>query len=201
MQQRKVGNLLGLAVLSYLTQRPMHPYELSRTLRDNGDARSVKFNHGSLYMVVQQLANASFIEEVESNRVGRRPERTVYGLTDLGRNELRDWLRDLVGEPQHEYPQFVAALSLIGALPPDEVVELLQTRLMGLADRRTEAQGVIDRALADGVHPLFLVEEDYRLALVNADTSFTRQFIERIENPDTGWRQEWAEFHRSKDDN
>ncbi len=60
---------------------------------------------------------------------------------------------------------------------------------------------MIDRALADGVHPLFLVEEDYRLALVNADTSFTRQFIERIENPDTGWRQEWAEFHRSNDDN
>ena len=54
--KRKVGNLLALAVLSYLTQRPMHPYELSRTLRENGDARSIKFNHGSLYMVVGQLA-------------------------------------------------------------------------------------------------------------------------------------------------
>jgi len=25
-EKRKVGNLLALAVLSYLTQRPMHPY-------------------------------------------------------------------------------------------------------------------------------------------------------------------------------
>ena len=56
--KRKVSNLLALAVLSYLTVKPMHPYELSRTLRDNGDARSIKFNHGSLYMVVQQLAKA-----------------------------------------------------------------------------------------------------------------------------------------------
>src|SRR6266496_4489790 len=91
---RKVGNLLALAVLAYLTQRPMHPYELGRTLRDNGDARSIKFNHGSLYMVVQQLATAGFITERETSRDGQRPERTVYALTDAGRHELRDWLRE-----------------------------------------------------------------------------------------------------------
>src|ERR1700704_3398512 len=80
-EKRKVGNLLALAVLSCLTQRPMHPYELSRTLRDNGDARSIRFNHGSLYMVVQQLARAGFVAEQETNRDGQRPERTVYALT------------------------------------------------------------------------------------------------------------------------
>jgi DNA-binding PadR family transcriptional regulator len=191
---RKVGNLLGLAVLSYLTQGPMHPYQLSRTLRDNGDARSIKFNHGSLYMVVQQLTRAGLIAEVETTRVGQRPERTVYGLTDSGRRELRDWLRELVGEPQHEYPQFVAALSLIGAVPPDEVVELLRNRLRRLEDQRTEIRKLIDSARADGVHPLFLVEEDYRLALLDADSAFVGQFIERIENPDVGWRRDWAEF-------
>ena len=57
-QKRKVGNLLALAVMSYLSQQPMHPYELGRTLREHGDERSIKFNHGSLYMVVGQLAKA-----------------------------------------------------------------------------------------------------------------------------------------------
>src|ERR1700730_3849317 len=112
-KKRKVGNLLALAVLSYLVQRPMHPYELGRTLRENGDERSIKFTHGSLYMVGGQLARAGFITEQETNREGLRPERTVYALTDAGRDELRDWLRDLVSEPEHEYPNFVAALSLI----------------------------------------------------------------------------------------
>ena len=79
--KRKVGNPLALAVLSYLTMKPMHPYELSRTLRDNGDARSIKFNHGSLYMVVQQLARAGFIAEQETSREGQRPERTIYAIT------------------------------------------------------------------------------------------------------------------------
>src|SRR3712207_339439 len=146
--RRKVNNLLALAVLSYLTTGPKHPYELGRSLREHGDDRSIKFNHGSLYMVVRQLAKAAFIVEQETTREGQRPERTVYALTDAGRNELRDWLRELVEEPRHEYPQFVAALSLIAALPPSEVVELLSRRLGRLAEQRAEIRELIDNTLA-----------------------------------------------------
>src|SRR6266702_7318595 len=101
--KRKVGNLLALAVLSYLSQQPMHPYELGRTLREHDDERSIRFNHGSLYMVIGQLAKAGFVAGQETSRAGQRPERTVYALTDAGRDELLDWLAELVGQPQHEY--------------------------------------------------------------------------------------------------
>lgn len=194
-QKRKVGNLLGLAVLSYLTQGPMHPYQLGRSLRDNDDVRSIRFNHGSLYMVVGQLAKAGFIVELETVREGQRPERTPYALTDAGRRELHDWLGELIEEPWHEFPHFVAALSLIAALPPDEVVELLGTRLRRLAEQRTETRELIDGAVANDVHPLFLIEEEYRLALLEAESSFVERFIEQIANSETGWAPRWAEFH------
>jgi DNA-binding PadR family transcriptional regulator len=194
-RKRKVGNLLALAVLSYLTQRPMHPYELSRTLRDNDDVRSIKFNHGSLYMVVGQLAREGFIAELETSREGQRPERTVYALTDAGRLELHDWLSELVEQPEHEYPHFVAALSMIAALPPGEVLTLLRHRLDRLTGQRAEIRGQIDRTVAGGVHPLFLVEEEYRLALLDADAAFTEQFIDQITHPATGWGRLWAQFH------
>jgi DNA-binding PadR family transcriptional regulator len=194
-KRRKVSNLLALAVLSYLTQQPMHPYQLGRTLRDHGDQRSIKFNHGSLYMVVQQLAKAGLIVAQETTRAGQRPERTVYALTDAGRAELRDWLRELVEVPQHEYPQFVGALSLIAALPPGEVVERLGRRLGRLAAQRVQVRGLIDRTLAQGVHPAVLVEEDYRLALLDAESVFVERFIEQITHPETGWGRPWAQFH------
>jgi DNA-binding PadR family transcriptional regulator len=194
-ERRKVGNLLALAVLSYLTQRPMHPYELSRTLREHGDARSIKFNHGSLYMVVGQLAKAGFIAEQETTREGQRPERTVYALTDSGRHELRDWMRELVEYPQHEYPHFVAALSLIGALPPSEVVKLLRRRLDRLAEQCVEIRAIIDDTLGKGVPGLFVVEEEYRLTLLEAESSFVERFVEQIIHPKTGWGRIWAEFH------
>ena len=184
-------------VCSHPPQPVRDPYKLGRTLRDHGDERSIKFNHGSLYMLVQQLAKAGFVTELETNRDGLRPERTVYALTDAGRNELRDWLHELIEVPQHEYPHFVAALSLIGALPPSEVLELLRHRLDRLAERRAEIRTLIDDALAKGVPGLFLIEEEYRLDLLAAESSFVERFIEQITRPDSegGWGRMWAEFH------
>jgi DNA-binding PadR family transcriptional regulator len=193
--KRKVSNPLALAVLSYLSERPMHPYELGRTLRDHGDDRSIKFNHGSLYMVVGQLAKAGFVTEQETGRQGQRPERTVYTLTDAGRAELRDWLRELVQQPQHEYPAFVTALSLIAALPPSQVPDLLHTRLTHLAQQQAEIRGLIDTALADGVPGLFLIEEEYRLALLQTESAFVDRLIHKITDPATDWTRMWSEFH------
>ena len=195
MAPRRVRNLLALAVLSYLSWQPMHPYELARTLRENDDGRSIKFNHGSLYMVVGQLEKAGFVAAQGSDREGNRPERTVYAITDDGRAELHGWLRELVETPEHEYPSFVAALSLIGALGPDEAVELLGRRLERLAAQRAEIRALIDGTLAAGVHPLFVVEEEYRIAQLDADAVFVRGLIERITDPQDGWGPLWASFH------
>lgn len=200
VKKRRVGNLLALAVLSYLSRAPMHPYEMSRTLREHGDARSVKFTHGSLYGVVRQLAEAGFVVEQETRREGQRPERTVYALTDAGRGELHDWLRDLIEEPGHEYPQFVTALSLIAALPPSAVVELLGRRLERLGEQRAEIRKLIDGTVAGGVHPLFLVEEEYRLALLQAESAFVESFVERITDTSAGWGRQWAEFHATSEE-
>ena len=194
-RQRKVTNLLALAVLTYLARQPMHPYELGRTLREHDDERSIKFNPGSLYMVVQQLARAGFLVEQGTSREGQRPERTVYAITDAGRDEQRDWLRELVEVPEHEYPHFVAALSLIAALPAGEVVALLGRRLRRLAEQRAEVRSRIDRTVAGGLHPLFLVEEEYRLAVLDAEYAFIERFVEQINHPETGWGRPWAEFH------
>lgn len=197
MKRRQVGNMLALAVLGYLSGGPMHPYELAKTLRNNGDARSIKFNHGSLYMVVQQLAKAGFVAEQEVNRDGLRPERTVYRITDTGRAELRDWLRELVGEPQHEYPAFVSALSLIAALTPSEVLQLLGERLEKLEAQRAEVTAIIERAEAEGLHPLFLVEEVYRGSLIDAERAFVADFIVKIADPDHGWGPMWSAAHKA----
>lgn len=196
-EKRKVSNLLALAVLSYLTQRPMHPYELGRTLREHGDERSIKFNHGSLYMVVGQLEKAGFVRAESTDREGQRPERTVYALTDAGRAELGDWLRELVAEPQHEYPQFVSALSLIAALPPDDVLALLRRRLELLVPIRDEISELIASTVAQGVPALFMLEEEYRLALLGAEASFVEQLVGRLTDYSTDWVRMWAEFHHA----
>ena len=85
MTRRRVANPLALAVLCCLTERPMHPYEISTALRSRGKELSIKLNYGSLYSVVESLQKHGLIRSVEKTREGRRPERTVYEITDAGR--------------------------------------------------------------------------------------------------------------------
>ena len=49
--------------------------------------------------------------------------------------------------------------------------------------------------MAGGVHPLFLVEEEYRIALLDADSAFVEDLVERITDPQDGWGPLWARFH------
>jgi hypothetical protein len=83
----------------------------------------------------------------------------------------------------------------IGALPPSEVLTLLRRRLDRLAEQRTEIRTLIDDSLGKGVPGLFLVEEEYRLTLLEAESSFVERFIEQITDRQTGWSLVWAEFH------
>src|SRR5438270_431201 len=128
-KRRMVSNLLALPLLSVLMQRPMYPYEMATVLREYGKDGAIKINWGSLYTVVQNLEKHGFIEAVQVGREGRQPERTTYRITEAGRAELEDWLRELLGEPEREYTRFEAGLSDSGNLPPDEVIALLRRRL------------------------------------------------------------------------
>ena len=110
-KRRKVSNLLALSLLSLLTQQPMYPYQIASVLRERGKDQAMKINWGSLYTVVQNLEKHGFIEAVAVVREGRQPERTTYRITAAGREEQRDWLRELVGEPEREYTRFEAALA------------------------------------------------------------------------------------------
>src|SRR5258705_11246867 len=115
-KRRKVGNLLGLHVLATLYERPMHPYEIAAEMRGRGKEQDVKIQWGSLYTVVQNLEKHGFVTATHTAREGRRPERTVYEITDAGRAETVDWVREIAGVPEREYPRLRSGLSVLGIL-------------------------------------------------------------------------------------
>jgi DNA-binding PadR family transcriptional regulator len=191
MTRRRVSNPLGLAVLSLLAERPMHPYEMAATLRQRGKEESVRINYGSLYSVIGALVRAEFIEAVETSREGARPERTTYSITRAGLEELDGWLRELLRDPVKEYPQFEAGLSLMPYLPPDEVGTLLEERVRRLRERGEQLRAAIADAQGQGLDRLFLVEAEYSLAMQDAERAWTEALLALIrESPEftSGWR-------------
>ena len=120
------SNPLALAVLVLLYERPMHPYQMSATLKERRKEDSIKINYGSLYSVVESLTKHGLIETRGSAREGNRPERTIYAITENGEREMISWLSALLSDPVKEFPQFEAALSLMMALAPERAIELLE---------------------------------------------------------------------------
>jgi DNA-binding PadR family transcriptional regulator len=198
--RRAVGNPLALAVLAILADRPTHPYEVGRLLRERRKESSIKLNYGSLYMVVEQLARAGFITARETEREGNLPERTVYALTDAGRRELRDWMRDLLGTWRKEYRQFESALALIYVLPPGEAVALLRQRRAQLDTEIEREAAEYDDARARGVARLFLIEAEYRLALLRAERGCVESQVSLIEDNDPRIDRWWRELHLRREE-
>ncbi len=196
MARRKVSNPLALAVLAELLLGPQHPYEIGRRLKEHGKDRNIKYNRGSLYMVVEQLRKAGFIAGQETVRDTQRPERTVYALTDAGREEFYDWMRELVSQPRHEYPQFGVALSLLSVLRPTEAAELLRRRVAALDEEAGEIRATVRGAADGGLSWIFLVEEEYRLAVVEAERRFAAGLIDSLVDP--GHIRAWQEIFGGK---
>jgi len=192
--RRKVGNLLALSLLTLLTERPMYPYEMAATLRHRGKDQSIKINWGSLYTVVQNLEKHGFIETVEVGREGRQPERTTYQITDAGRAELADWLRELISEPEREYTRFEAALAECAVLSPRELTDLLKQRLDALAAANAEHQAGLETWGA-ALPRLFLIESEYHLALRRAETEWVRGLLKEFTDGTFPGLEDWQRFH------
>jgi DNA-binding PadR family transcriptional regulator len=193
-KRRKVSNLLALSLLTLLTQRPMYPYEMASMLRERGKDNAIKVNWGSFYTVVQNLEKYGFIEAVEVVREGRQPERTTYQLTDAGRAELMDWIRELLSVPEREHSSFEAALGESAVVPPDELIGLLQRRLEALE----EANGRLHAELATLVTQLprlFLIESEYYLAQRRAEEEWVRGLLKEFTGGTFPGLDDWRRFH------
>jgi DNA-binding PadR family transcriptional regulator len=200
LTRRRVSNPLALAVLSCLSERPMHPYEISTTLRTRGKEQSIKLNYGSLYAVVESLQRHGLVQARETSRDGRRPERTVYEITPPGLEEFEDWLAELLSTPVRDFTSLEAGLSLMAGLPPDEVARLLAER----ADRLRTEIGTLDASHAvsaeHGLPEIFLVESLYRRSMLEAELSFVTQLVNDIKSGALRGTRVWRQMHERRAD-
>jgi DNA-binding PadR family transcriptional regulator len=193
-KRRKVSNLLALSLLNMLTQRPMYPYEMASTLRERGKDNAIKINWGSFYTVVQNLEKYGFIEAIETAREGRQPERTIYQITDAGRVEVKDWLRELLSVPEREHVSFEAALGEAAAVPPDELISLLRQRLATLEKENDRMQAELAELVTE-LPRLFLIESEYYLAQRRAEEQWVRGLLDEFTSGTFPGFDDWRHFH------
>lgn len=197
--RRKVSNPLALAALACLAEKPMHPYEVASTLRARHKDTSIKLNYGSLYSVIEALCKHRFARPKKTLRDGKRPERTIFELTEAGAVELRDWLSELLARPIKEYTRFEAGLALIPVLPPNLASDLLEQRCDALEIEIAQADSVAAKVQSKNIARLFVIEREYKTMLLRAELKWVRALAEEIGTGKIDGFEQWQGWHLTAD--
>jgi DNA-binding PadR family transcriptional regulator len=170
-------------ILGFLTERPMHGYELKSVLSP-ALQREKRVNDGVLYPLLRKLENEGLIRGRRERGDGGR-DRVTYRATARGRGEFAAWLRSdadeqdevaydfLVGHP------FLTKCLFFGRLDEAEVAAKLQDQLdqslLKLSEFKRIKRGMSER----GVDPFRIDVLDLGIAEQQARVRWLRRMLDK----------------------
>jgi DNA-binding PadR family transcriptional regulator len=194
-RSRATNDVIALTVLNLVHEEPMHPYQIQRVIRERHKEWAMGKTR-SLYHSVDRLLADGLIEPAEVSRDGKRPERTVYRLTEEGEEERHAWLIDVLEQPAPEHPLFLVALSFLPYVSAADALEALRIRAVALEGHLAGVE-VWQRALRDDLRlprPV-TVEIEFFIAMHRAELAWVRSIAAEIESGKLGWNEQSLRHH------
>ncbi|MFG2717010.1 PadR family transcriptional regulator [Streptomyces sp. NPDC048416] len=179
---------LALTVLALLHHKPLHPYGIQRLIKDWGKEQVVNVGQrASLYRTIERLLEAGLIAVRETERDQQYPERTVYEVTDAGREVARGWLDEMLAAPRAEFPQFPAALSHALMLAPGELLDALERRLAVVGATLQSLEAGLAAESGSGLPRIASLESEYLRAVTAAEVSWLRAITDDLREGRLRW--------------
>ncbi|THA77711.1 PadR family transcriptional regulator [Streptomyces sp. A0642] len=182
---------LALTVLALLHYQPLHPYGIQRLVKDWGKEQVVNVRQrASLYRTIERLNSDGLIAVRETGRDQQYPERTVYEVTDAGRETARAWLKEMLTAPKEEFPEFPAALSNLLLLTSDEMAEVLEQRVGALTQKLCGLEAAMAAETEQGLPRITRLETEYLRAVTAAELEWVRTVVEDLRGGRLSWSKE-----------
>ncbi|WP_449313825.1 PadR family transcriptional regulator [Rhizobium sp. F40D2] len=171
-------------------EEPLHPYRMQRLIKERGKDEVINVTQrASLYQTIQRLEREALIAQQKTVRDDKRPERTVYEITEKGRDVALAWIREMLSTLTREYPEFPATISFLALLTPNDVLGLLEHRANAIESELRRIDGILQEAQA--VPRLFLLEMEYLRALQATELSWVNAVVEDLRAGRITWTDEW----------
>lgn len=178
---------LAMAVLELLIEKPMHPYEMAQVLRTRNIEARANVKPGSLYHAVERLETHGHIKVVDTQREGRRPERTVYGVTEAGRDAFVARAKAMLGTIAPEFPEYATGLSALNELEREDALEELRTRALRLRADAASDRVIIENLAAKPLPPIYWLDVKFLADRRDFELAWTNQLIEDITTGRVDW--------------
>jgi DNA-binding PadR family transcriptional regulator len=155
MPSKDAGRIARLFVLGTLeAEGPAHGHEIRRLaeridVENWSDARV-----GSIYNAIRRLEAEELIEPIRVEQEGRRPTRTVYAVTDAGRQELASLRDKLLYEIALPSDPFDVALWVSAHTHTQDLLEVIDRRSTSLRELQGRLENERTRLTNAGHLPL-----------------------------------------------
>ncbi len=131
MLSKPATMLLGL-----IYEKPLNAYEIIKHLNYMNVKWWFNIADSTVYSTLKTLEKKGYIIGT-AEKVGNMPDRTVYCLSDTGRDKFIDTLKASILQFNYDTNIFTIAAFFLNTFVPDEQHELLKKRLEILRNYRT----------------------------------------------------------------
>jgi len=171
-----------LVILGLLRDRPLYGYEIKQIIEEHmSDWTSIAF--GSIYFALDKLADEKFVEKVEVEQAGKRPSRSVYQITDTGRDEFLRLLRESWQQVERQYFSVDICLFFMNTLPLEEVKNYLRTRQRVLQATIEHIQSHRGEQMSNPEVPRLAVAIfDHSLVHTQAELTWVSDLLQKMES-------------------
>lgn len=128
----KATKMQELVVLGLLNEKPRYGYEIKMII-DNVMSHVIDVSSGSLYYALKKLREQDLVQETAVEKVGRRPERSIYEITELGKKAFAEDLPELIFPQARPFFPLDLAMYFLPFIPLAEQLRRMRMRLAYIA--------------------------------------------------------------------
>jgi DNA-binding PadR family transcriptional regulator len=111
---------------------PLHGHQIRQQAQSDRTEIWTDIQVGSVYGALKRLANEDLVREVRTEKVGNRPERTIYEITPEGRRALAAIHYAALRELGRQHDPFDLALAQSRDIPEEDLEQIVAHRLAAL---------------------------------------------------------------------
>jgi DNA-binding PadR family transcriptional regulator len=159
-------NSTRLYVLGALARYgPMHGHQIRRVAQVDRVEFWADVKPGSLYGALHRMAAEGIVEVVRTEQAGNLPARTVYGITEIGRIELRAHRDEALRDTRVPTDPVDVALGFSDELDAEEMAAAIENRRLALAAQLATLHQLRDQAgpYLTGIEPMIVQHRIGRL--------------------------------------
>lgn len=174
MLSKSATMIMGLINLS-----PLNAYEIVKQLQWMNIKYWYNIADSTVYATIKSIEKKGYISgTVEKD--GNMPDKTIYTLTDKGRDELRKTLSHSIITFDFDTNIFSIATFFIDFFEPDEQKQLLEQRLENLRKYLDGIENQVTESWKNQVAPFHVANVNRMMDIVKAEISGTKRIIDSL---------------------